>query len=266
MRRIASNNLRCRQLHHLRLVTLSRPSSRITQVLRPFTTSTASLYPRSGPRGWSPSASDPPDDPASQIHEDDDDFPDDLSEAGLPPGADPPPLPDSFSSVVTSIVPPTRTDSPLPDDLRPLLAHVLTTFLPANQPCTPTLVKAQTGMPGVSGPFAFHNGMPATIVEEDGGDQEDARTAEAVLALVTPFEGGKHYVLDAVQRVASEVDAEVLRFDLALGLGLDGSAAPLASTGRSRRGTRGLSFADPDPRRYRSRTPSIGQSSPSDLP
>jgi len=201
--------------------------------VRTLTTSSTAFFPRSGPRGWSPAASEPPDDPATQIQEEEDDFPNDLSEAGLPPGADPPPLPDSFPSIVTSIISPKETDSPLPENLRPLLAHVLMTFLPANQPCTPTPIKAPSSMSGVSGPFTFHNGVPTQMIEEDGGDQEDARTAEAVLALVTPYEGGKHYVLDAVERVASEVNAEVLRFDLALGLGLDGSAAPLASTGES---------------------------------
>lgn len=231
MRRIAPASLRRRQLHRLLFPARTQLGEETLPHRRPLSTTTTTLFPRSGPRGWTPTPSEPPEDPASQIHEEEDDFPNDLSEAGLPPGADPPPLPDSFASVVTSIKSPSRSEGQLPDDLRPLLAHVLTTFLPANQPCTPSPVKSPSNISGVNGPFTFHNGITATISEEDGGDQEDVRTAEAVLGLVTPFEGGKHYVLDAVERVASEVDAEVLRFDLALGLGLDGPAAPLASTG-----------------------------------
>ena len=73
--------------------------------------------------------------------------------------------------------------------------------------------------------------MPSPIGQEEAAEDEDARSAEAVVALVTPFEGGKHYLLDAVAKVASEIDAEVLRFDLVLGLGLDGFSAPLGATG-----------------------------------
>jgi hypothetical protein len=36
-----------------------------------------------------------------------------------------------------------------------------------------------------------------------------------VLAVVSPFEGGRLYNYDAVRRIASEMDAEVLRLDLA---------------------------------------------------
>jgi hypothetical protein len=56
-------------------------------------------------------------------------------------------------------------------------------------------------------------------------------TAESVLALVSPFEGGRHYVLDAVKQVAADIDAEVLRFDLALGIGLHGDHSPLGQLG-----------------------------------
>ena len=230
MRRVTPASLRRRQLHLLPIVP-QRPSTPL-QHARPLTQTAGLFFPRSGPRGWSSSGPEIADEPASQIQEENDDFPDNHSDAGLPPGADPPPQPNSFSSVVISIIPPKPIESSLPDELRPLLAHVLTTFLPANQPCAPTPVKPPSSMSGVSGPFTFHNGMPAAVSEqEDGGDQVDGRASEAVLALVNPFEGGKHYVRDAVERVASEVDAEVLRFDLVLGLGLDGPAAPLASFG-----------------------------------
>ena len=230
MRRIAPASLRRRQLHPFPSIP-QRPSTPL-QHARPLTRTAGCLYPRSGPRGWSSSGPEITDELASQIQEENDDFPDNHSDVGLPPGADPPPQPNSFPSVVTSIISPNPVDSSLPDELRPLLAHVLTTFLPANQPCAPTPVKPPSSMSGASGPFTFHNGIPVTITEqEDGGDQADGRASEAVLALVNPFEGGKHYVRDAVERVASEVDAEVLRFDLVLGLGLDGPAAPLASFG-----------------------------------
>jgi hypothetical protein len=67
---------------------------------------------------------------------------------------------------------------------------------------------------------------------EDGGEDGIGQNQrEAVLALVSPFEGGGEYVLDAVKKVAEKVRAEILTFDLALGLGLSGPAAPLASTG-----------------------------------
>ena len=233
MRQLTPCAIRRRQFCRIPSLSRFRPTTWVLPRSRSLSTSTRILYPRSGPRGWNPAPSQPQDDAASQLHEDgDDDFPDDLVEAGSPSEPNPPPVPDSFASAVTSVLSPSRTDSSLPDDYRPLLAHVLTTFLPANQPCKPLTLKTPANIPGVSGPFTFQNGMTVQSTEEDGGDEEEARTAEAVLALVTPFEGGKHYVYDAVQRVAAEVDADLLRFDLSLGLALDGPAAPLASTGK----------------------------------
>jgi hypothetical protein len=61
---------------------------------------------------------------------------------------------------------------------------------------------------------------------EDGVDVK-----EAVLALVSPFEGGGHYVLDAVKGVAGRIGAEVMTLDLTLALGFDGVAAPLSGGG-----------------------------------
>ncbi|TXT11022.1 hypothetical protein VHUM_01773 [Vanrija humicola] len=54
---------------------------------------------------------------------------------------------------------------------------------------------------------------------------------DPVIALVSPFEGGDAYIARAVNEVAGHLSADVVRLDLALGVGLDGPYAPLKETG-----------------------------------
>ena len=56
-----------------------------------------------------------------------------------------------------------------------------------------------------------------------GASTESDTHKEAVIALVSPFEGGRQYTFDAVKTVSSSMDAELLRVDLALGIGLNAS-------------------------------------------
>jgi hypothetical protein len=73
-------------------------------------------------------------------------------------------------------------------------------------------------------------GEKVTLVRASN-DKAEEQTAEPVLALTTPFEGGESHVVDAVRIVARDVGAELLRFDLAMGLGFHGSGAPLEDMG-----------------------------------
>lgn len=136
-----------------------------------------------------------------------------------------------FHEMVTSVCTPRLTDETLADDLKPLHHHLLMSFLPKNQPYTPSINPTKPLRPSV-----LQQGQWHSINLTDLEDMEDQSPpalphAEPVLALVSPFEGGRHYVSDAVQRVASKLDADVLKFDLALGLGIDGPASPLGQAG-----------------------------------
>jgi hypothetical protein len=56
---------------------------------------------------------------------------------------------------------------------------------------------------------------------------------EPVIGVVSPVEGGDCYNRDAVLQVAQRLDAEVLRIDLALALGLSGPSGPLGLKGKA---------------------------------
>jgi hypothetical protein len=140
-----------------------------------------------------------------------------------------------FHERVTSISPPSSTDEPLPDDLQPLHNHLLMSFLPKNQPHLPLASPTKPLGPNVLQQGQWHSINLTDLEELDDRKPALQPPSELVLALVCPFEGGNCYVSDAVQKVASKLDADLVRFDLALGLGIDGPASPLGQAGESTR-------------------------------
>jgi hypothetical protein len=121
-------------------------------------------------------------------------------------------------------------DSPLrrlPNTLEFLRTQVHTTFLPGNQPLP---ASGRLLLQGNKNLDVLHKGDKVTLIRSSN-DQSEEQSGEPVLALTTPFEGGENYVLDAVRIVARDVGAELLRFDLAMGLGFHGSGAPLEDMG-----------------------------------
>ncbi|ODO04846.1 hypothetical protein I350_05456 [Cryptococcus amylolentus CBS 6273] len=148
-----------------------------------------------------------------------------------PTPAAPPPQPSrpDLHSHATSLSPPAPNTSPLPDTLQPVYTHLATTFLPRNQPLSPD---------PSSSPFTHvisfpqgSQGRPHTDPADEREDQPGAQSPETVMALASPFEGGEFYVQDAVQKMANELDADVVNLDLVLGVALDGAASPLGIEG-----------------------------------
>lgn len=125
-------------------------------------------------------------------------------------------------SYATEVIPPSPP-SAFPPDLHPALTHLSTAFLPRNQ----HLATDPANSPFthvISFPPAAH-GRPQT---DPATEEEDSEPApENVIALASPFEGGDIYLTDAVQQLANQVDADIVRLDLVMGVALDGIAGPL---------------------------------------
>ena len=231
MRRISPVSLRKYQSCHVVRSTATKRSIALPPCpthVRPLFTSSAAWFPRGGPYGRTTSSSESAMDHEASGPGPEEDAPDvDLATVmSSPDGQDPPPAPHrSFSDLVSSLVTPAHDKSPLPKHLSSLQHHMLAAFHPASQPLLSTSSSS-------SQPFQ------SSVVEEEAdlnqlesSEAEEAyRSKEQVLALVTPFEGGGHYIEDAVNRVAASIDADLLRFDLSLGLGLGNPPAPLDST------------------------------------
>jgi hypothetical protein len=138
-----------------------------------------------------------------------------------------PPSPPTFSSAALSFEP---VDSPLrklPKTLEFLRTQVHTTFLPGNQHLPAPVRLLLQGNKNLD---VLHKGDKVTLVRSSN-EQSEEQSGEPVLALTTPFEGGENYVVHAVRKVARDVGAELLRFDLAMGLGFHGLGAPLKDMG-----------------------------------
>lgn len=120
-----------------------------------------------------------------------------------------------FPGVTTTLMSPTKPEGKLAPELKSLYNHLATSFVPTNQPAYSS--KLQDSPLGK----VF---VPAERSSED-----------PVIALVSPFEGGDVYNAKAVHDVASHLNADVVRLDLALGVGFDGPSAPLADTGEFQR-------------------------------
>lgn len=76
--------------------------------------------------------------------------------------------------------------------------------------------------------ISFPPGAHGRAQTDPSREEEDSEPApENVIALASPFEGGDIYVKEAVQTLANEMEADVVRLDLVMGLALDGMAAPL---------------------------------------
>lgn len=125
-------------------------------------------------------------------------------------------------SYATEVIPPSPPAA-FPPDLHPALTHLSTAFLPRNQ----HLATDPANSPFthvISFPPAAH-GRPQT---DPATEEEDSEPApENVIALASPFEGGDIYLKDAVQQLANQVDADIVRLDLVMGVALDGIAGPL---------------------------------------
>lgn len=138
------------------------------------------------------------------------------------------PVFNDWQSVAVSVAASVPDDDSLPQDLQSLRAHIITSFLPPNQPCehkTTNTKRPITRLPGGSSIQVLH--------DTEDVDIEDTNPGEAVLAVVTPFEGGLHYSRRAVQRIACKIGADVLTLQLPLSLGIDGPSAPLVHEGIS---------------------------------
>lgn len=125
-------------------------------------------------------------------------------------GGDPPEA--LFPGVVTTLITPTPSSEKLAPELKSLYNHLATSFVPTNQPASSHKV---------------HDTPSGKVfVPTDRGSEDP------VIALVSPMEGGDVYNAKAVHDVAAQLDADVVRLDLALGIGFDGPSAPLAETGK----------------------------------
>ena len=155
-------------------------------------------------------------------------------EAKESPGSGKPGPPSPLEDRVLSLIVPESSLEPVPPELEPLQHNVLAAFLPANQhteslsagssssgPSVPSFPHLPGVIP-IGGPF--HGPFPSPVPTPDTNAHQ-----EAVITIVSPFEGGRHYNLDAVHQVAATVHAEILRLDLALGIGLNSPHAPLAT-------------------------------------
>ncbi|WWC87565.1 uncharacterized protein L201_002455 [Kwoniella dendrophila CBS 6074] len=147
-----------------------------------------------------------------------------VEEPRIPPSNDV----DTLYDYTTSVITPSKPSSALPTELGPALTHLSTSFLNGNQHLAEDRIPSSPYTHVVTFPDGTGRPRtdPAEPVEESGSSAQ-----EAVLALASPFEGGETYVKDAVQRLAHELDADIVRLDLAMGLGLDGASSPLASEG-----------------------------------
>ncbi|OXH21192.1 ATPase, partial [Cryptococcus neoformans] len=127
----------------------------------------------------------------------------------------------------TEVIHPSTPAGAFPQDLQPVLTHLSTAFLPRNQ---------HLATDPVSSPFthviSFPPGAHGRAQTDPSREEEDSEPApENVIALASPFEGGDIYVKEAVQTLANEMEADVVRLDLVMGLALDGMAAPLGVFG-----------------------------------
>lgn len=129
-----------------------------------------------------------------------------------------PPTP-SFPAIVTTLTAPPPPSTPLAPEHHVLFNHLATSFIPSNQPC----VSPSQGTLMQDGPMGKI--MVIDESEQIPGDEDP------VIALVSPFEGGDAYIARAVNEVAGHLSADIVRLDLALGVGLDGPYAPLKETG-----------------------------------
>ncbi|KAE8540711.1 hypothetical protein D1P53_003075 [Cryptococcus gattii VGV] len=145
-----------------------------------------------------------------------------------PPAAAPAtdPAPTGLLAYATEVIPPSPPAA-LPPDLHPALTHLSTAFLPRNQHLATDPVNSPFTHV-ISFPPAAH-GRPQT---DPATEEEDSEPLpENVIALASPFEGGDIYVKDAVQQLANEMDADIVRLDLVMGVALDGMAGPLGVYG-----------------------------------
>ncbi|KAK6906885.1 hypothetical protein I203_100872 [Kwoniella mangroviensis CBS 8507] len=222
MRRLSPSTLRQRVLPPIsqRVFSVSPTTTRTLK------TSTISNFPRStsSRRTFVASSTDhapeePPYEPAGQVHEEEE-IPD---EPSIPPSD----TEDLFQHT-TSVINPSKPSSALPMELGPALTHLSTAFLSGNQHLAEDIRLSQPFTHVVS--FPDSSGRPRTESAEPTQELDES-APEAVLALASPFEGGEAYVTDAVKRLANELNADIVRFDLVTGLGLDGPSSPLGSRG-----------------------------------
>lgn len=116
--------------------------------------------------------------------------------------------------------PSVSTSSDLPGHLENLRIHLAASLLPLHQPL-------------ISIPSSAEPQLSRTVKEsEDGASSHSATISfasddglgESVLGIVSPFEGGECYNLDAVLETAGRLGADVVRIDLALAIGLPESS------------------------------------------
>ncbi|WRT65401.1 uncharacterized protein IL334_002344 [Kwoniella shivajii] len=145
------------------------------------------------------------------------------NEAATPPDAG-----QDLYQYTTSVIPASKAISTIPAELGPALTHLSTSFLPGNQHLAEELIPSSPFTKVIS--FPDGSGRPRTDPIEPPAES-NLSAPEAVLALASPFEGGESYVTDAVKRLANELNADIVKLDLLMALGLDGPASPLGSHG-----------------------------------
>lgn len=205
-------------------------SSAFVRTSRPLATTSARGLPRSArpPKGARASTTTATIDPPPVAAEDAAEPPEE--EGGeVPEGGDVPPTP-SFPAIVTTLTTPGAPTEPLASEHHVLFNHLATSFVPANQPTAPP--KDPNGRERQTLIAEGPRGVFLPQMSQAAEERRPSATGEdPVIALVSPFEGGDAYISRAVHDVAAHLSADVVRLDLALGVGFDGPFAPLAETG-----------------------------------
>lgn len=212
----------------------------LARTARPLATTSARHLPRSArlPKGARASTTTATVDPAAPPAEEDAAADPPEEEGIAPDGGEEAPTPPSFPAIVTTLTTPGAPTNPLASEHHILFNHLATSFVPTNQPTSSTRDNGRErpgiiaeGPRGVFLPQAGgHHPHPGAVEERPS----NAAGEDPVVALVTPFEGGDAYIARAVHEVAAHLSADVVRLDLALGVGFDGPFAPLAETGELR--------------------------------
>ena len=143
--------------------------------------------------------------------------------------------PESLAAAAVRIISPQAHPSSVAADLRPLVTHLTTSFLPSNQPGSSLATVGDlhvqqmiTSIPLRRG--VHHIEIPVSSPSEPKDVDLSGVPEEPVVSVVSPFEGGELYNDEAVERAASILGAEIVKVDLPLTIGLQ---TPLESYGQS---------------------------------
>lgn len=211
-------------------------SPAVARTARPLATTSALRLPRSArtPKGTRASTTTATVEPAAPAEDGAAADPPEEEGSATPEGGEEPPTPPSFPAIVTTLTTPGAPTEPLASEHHILFNHLATSFVPTNQPTGPARDNGSRDRPSI-----ISEGPRGVFLPQAGGHHaaeerpSNAAGEDPVIALVSPFEGGDAYISRAIHEVAAHLSADVVRLDLALGVGFDGPFAPLAETGES---------------------------------